>query len=155
MAGKLRESLRGFPVWQMSVVCLLRFSEPIAFTSLFPYVYFMIRDFGIVNDPTKISAYTGYLLALFAFFQFLMCVQWSRISDRVGRKPILLCGITGTAVSMLVFGFAPNFYVALFARSLLGALNGNIAVLRTVIGEVATERRHQAVAFSILPLLWN
>lgn len=151
----LRESFRGFPIWQMLVVCLIRFSEPITFTSLFPYVYFMIRDFGVVEDEAKISAYTGYLSAAFAFFQFLLCVQWSRFSDRVGRKPILLCGLFGTTLSMLLFGFLSNFYVALFARSCMGAVNGNIAVLRTMIGEIATQRKHQAVAFSTLPLLWN
>lgn len=151
----LRESFREFPVWQMLVVCLIRFSEPITFTSLFPYVYFMIRDFGVVEDEAKISAYTGYLSAAFAFFQFLLCVQWSRFSDRVGRKPILLCGLFGTTLSIILFGFLPNFYVALFARSCMGAVNGNIAVLRTMIGEIATQRKHQAVAFSTLPLLWN
>lgn len=45
--------------------------------------------------------------------------------------------------------------MALAARSLAGALNGNIAVLRTMIGEIATERRHQGLAFSTLPLLFN
>lgn len=151
----LRESLQGFPAWQMIVVCLIRFSEPIAFTSMFPYVYFMVRDFGVVKDESNISAYTGYLSASFAFFQFLLCVQWSRLSDRIGRKPVLLCGLVGTSVLMLIFGFLSNFYVALLARSAMGALNGNIAVLRTMIGEIATERRHQGVAFSTLPLLWN
>ncbi|CAH2352226.1 uncharacterized membrane protein [[Candida] railenensis] len=153
--GSTGESLQGFPAWQMFVVCLIRFSEPIAFTSMFPYVYFMIRDFGIVKDDANISAFTGYLSASFAFFQFLLCVYWSKLSDKVGRKPILLFGLVGTGSSMLIFGFAKNFYVALGARSLMGALNGNIAVLRTVIGEIATERRHQALAFSTLPLLWN
>lgn len=149
------ESLEGFPTWQMFVICLIRFSEPIAFTSLFPYVYFMIRDFGVVKDEANISAYTGYLSASFAFFQFLLCVNWSRLSDKIGRKPVLLIGLSGTAILMLVFGFLTNFYVALIARSFLGGLNGNIAVIRTMIGEVVTERKHQAVAFSTLPLLWN
>ncbi|RCK60583.1 hypothetical protein Cantr_08472 [Candida viswanathii] len=150
-----REQMKGFPVWQMIVIICIRFSEPIAFTSLFPYVYFMIRDFNIAPTEADIAKYSGYLSASFAFAQFLCCVQWGKASDKYGRKPILLCGLAGTAFSMLIFGFSPNFWVAIFARSLMGSLNGNIAVLRTAIGEVATNKNHQSMAFSTLPLFWN
>jgi MFS family permease len=150
-----KEQMKGFPAWQMIVVSLIRFLEPIAFTSLFPYVYFMIRDFHFVKDEANISKYSGYLSASFAFTQFLCCIQWGKASDKVGRKPILIVGLFGTSLCMLTFGFSTNFYMALFARSAMGALNGNIAVLRTMIGEIATERKHQGTAFSILPLFWN
>lgn len=150
-----REQMKGFPVWQMIVIICIRFSEPIAFTSLFPYVYFMIRDFDIAPSDADIAKYSGYLSASFAFAQFLCCVQWGKASDKYGRKPILLCGLAGTAFSMLIFGFSPNFWVAIFARSLMGCLNGNIAVLRTTIGEIATNKNHQSIAFSTLPLFWN
>lgn len=147
--------MQGFPYWQMSIICIIRFSEPIAFTSLFPYVYFMVRDFHVTDDPTQISKYTGYMGASFAFAQFLCCIHWGRFSDRVGRKVVLLCGLLGTAFSLLLFGFSKNFYMAICARALMGALNGNIAVLQTMVGEVAYDRRHQSIAFSMLPLLWN
>lgn len=150
-----RELTKGFPFRQMVIVCLIRFSEPIAFTSLFPYVYFMIRDFNIVDDPTEISKYTGYMGASFAFAQFLCCIHWGRLSDWIGRKPVLLLGLCGTMVSLLIFGFSTNFYMAITARSLMGALNGNVPVLQTMVGELVTERRHQSMAFSCLPLLWN
>lgn len=140
---------------QMIVVSLIRFSEPITFSSLFPYVYFMIRDFGIAKDPSDISRYTGMIAASFSFAQFLFCIHWGRLSDRIGRKPVLLIGLVGTAATMIMFGFAKNFYTALAARTCAGALNGNIAVLQTVVGESVTERRHQGLAFATLPLLWN
>lgn len=156
MAGlTYREQIAGFPLHQMAVVALIRFSEPLAFTSLFPYLYFMIRDFKIAPTEQEISKYSGYLASSFAFCQFLFAVQWGTLSDRIGRKPVLLCGLLGTSVSLLTFGFSRNYYMALFARSLAGALNGNIAVLRTVIGEICVERRHQALGFSTLPLLYN
>ncbi|KAM9897142.1 hypothetical protein OXX79_007054, partial [Metschnikowia pulcherrima] len=150
-----REQMRGFPLWQMVVVSMIRFSEPISFTSLFPYIYFMIRDFQITKDASQISRYTGLLAASFAFSQFLCCIHWGRLSDRIGRKPVLLTGLCGSAVSLLVFGFAKNFYVALAARTMAGALNGNIAVLQTLVGELVKERRHQGIAFATLPLFWN
>lgn len=145
----------GFPLWQISVVCFIRFAEPLAFTSLFPYIYFMIRDFGVVKDEAQISTYSGYLAASFALMQFIFIVQWGKMSDRVGRKRILLTGLLGTGVCMLLFGFSPNFYFAICVRGLMGALNGNVTILRTIIGELATERRHQGIAFATLPLFWN
>lgn len=139
----------------MTVISIIRFSEPITFTSLFPYVYFMIRDFGVAKDPSDISRYTGILAASFAFAQFFCCIHWGRLSDRIGRKPVLLIGLMGLAITIMIFGFARNFYVALAARTCAGALNGNVAVLQTIVGELVTERRHQGIAFATLPLLWN
>lgn len=155
MGQTFREQIAGFPVRQMLVVSLIRFSEPLAFTSLFPYLYFMIRDFQIAPTEQEISKYSGYLASLFAFFQFLFAVHWGKMLNRIGRKPVLLCGLLGTLASLLLFGFSTNYYMALFARSVAGMLNGNIAVLRTVIGEICVERRHQALGFSTLPLLFN
>ncbi|ODQ82340.1 hypothetical protein BABINDRAFT_164149 [Babjeviella inositovora NRRL Y-12698] len=151
----LKQQMEGFPTEQVVVVGLIRFAEPIAFTSLFPYVYFLVRDSGIAKDDGEISKYSGYLSASFAFFQFLVSIHWGRAADIVGRKKVLLMGLFGTSISLLMFGFSKSFYMALFSRSLMGALNGNIGVLRTVLGEIAVERKHQAIAFSTLPLLWN
>ncbi|KAK6460758.1 major facilitator superfamily domain-containing protein [Scheffersomyces coipomensis] len=150
-----KQQMEGFPVRQMLVICIIRFSEPLAFSSLFPYLYFMIRDFKIADKEEDISKYSGYLASSFAFCQFLFAVRWGKLSDKIGRKFILLIGLFGTATSLLLFGFSQNYWQALVARSIAGILNGNVAVLRTVIGEIATERRHQAIAFSTLPLLFN
>jgi MFS family permease len=64
----------------------------------------------------------------FAFAEFSSGVAWGRLSDRIGRKPVLLTGLAGTALSMLIFGFAPNLPVALLARALGGLLNGYVEV---------------------------
>lgn len=139
----------------MFVVSLIRFSEPLAFTSLFPYLYFMIRDFQIAPTEKEISRYSGYLASSFAFCQFLFSVQWGKLSNKIGRKPVLLIGLFGTSVSLQLFGFSTNYYMALASRSLAGALNGNIGVLRTVIGEICVEKRHQPIGFSTIPLIFN
>lgn len=94
--------------------------------SIFPYVYFMIESFHITNDDNRISMYAGMVTSAFAFAEFSTGVLWGRLSDVVGRKPILLMGLAGTGLSMIVFGFAPNLQVALLARALGGLLNGYI-----------------------------
>lgn len=150
-----KEQFDGFPLWQMAVVSIMRFSEPLAFTSLFPYLYFMIRDFQIAPTEADISKYSGYMASSFAFCQFLFAMHWGKTSDRIGRKPVLIFGLLGTSACLLVFGFSKNYYTAFAARAIAGALNGNVAVLRTTIGEICHEKRHQALGFSTLPLLFN
>ena len=92
--------------------------------SIFPYAYYMVLSFDITSDTHKIAAYVGMVTSAFALAEFSSAVLWGRISDRIGRKPVLLAGLAGTALSMLVFGFATNLPMALLARALGGLLNG-------------------------------
>lgn len=93
--------------------------------SIFPYIYYMIQSFGVSKDLN--SFYAGMVTAAFTFAEFSSGMLWGKLSDRVGRKPVLLTGLAGTGLSMLVFGFAPNLYVAVIARALGGLLNGYAA----------------------------
>ena len=68
---------------------------------------------------------------------------WGCVSDRIGRKPVLLFGCAGTLLSLLVVGFATNFWIALLGRSLGGILNGNIGVVQTMVGELVTRPEHE------------
>lgn len=49
-------------------------------------------------------------------------IPWGMLSDRVGRRPILLNGLFGTMIGILMFGLSKSFYWALFCRSLCGLL---------------------------------
>lgn len=107
-------------------IALCRICEPIAFMSIFPYVYYMVASFNVAHDERHIAIYAGMVTSAFAFAEFSTGVLWGKISDRVGRKPILLTGLAGTGLSMVIFGFAPSLPVALLARALGGLLNGYV-----------------------------
>lgn len=92
--------------------------------SIFPYIYYMVQSFKITQNDDQVAIYAGMVTSAFAFAEFLASVFWGRLSDRVGRKPVLLTGLAGTGISMLMFGFAPNLWIALLARFLGGILNG-------------------------------
>lgn len=122
--------------------------------SIFPYVYFMIQSFQITTDDQTVALYAGMVTSVFAFAEFTAGVAWGRLSDKFGRKPILLCGMTGTGISMILFGFSRNLPMALIARALGGLLNGNIGVLQTTVAEVVTIEAHRPLGFSIMPVVW-
>ncbi|PGH28120.1 hypothetical protein AJ80_00010 [Polytolypa hystricis UAMH7299] len=122
--------------------------------SVFPYVYYMVASFRITQDDRKIALYAGAVTSSFTLAEFCMGVFWGRVSDKLGRKPVLIMGLIGTAISMTVFGIASNLPVALIARALGGMLNGNIGVLQTTVAELVTDKKHQPRAFSIMPFVW-
>ncbi|KAL8683623.1 MAG: hypothetical protein Q9186_000396 [Xanthomendoza sp. 1 TL-2023] len=123
--------------------------------SIFPYIYFMIKSFHITDNEDQIGLYAGLVTSAFAFAEFSTGVFWGRLSDRIGRKPVLMTGLIGTLISMIVFGFASSLPIALLARALGGALNGNIAVLQTTVAEIVTVREHQPSAYAIMPFVWS
>ena len=122
--------------------------------SIFPYIYYMVQSFHITDDDKQISFYAGLVTSAFALAEAMSSGIWGRLSDKLGRKPILLVGLAGTSLSMLVFGFAHNLQTALIARALGGLLNGNIGVLQTTVLEVVKSEEHQAMALSIMPTIW-
>ncbi|KAL8842930.1 MAG: hypothetical protein Q9170_000334 [Blastenia crenularia] len=150
-----RVSQTPFPYQQLSVLALCRICEPIAFMSIFPYIYFMISSFHITSSEHQISLYAGLVTSAFAFAEFSTGILWGRLSDRIGRKPVLMAGLIGTLLSMLVFGFATSLPMALLGRALGGALNGNIGVLQTTVAEIVTEKEHQPSAYAIMPFVWS
>jgi MFS family permease len=157
--------LAAYPSKQLFVLACCRFSEPVAMTSSFPYLFFMIRDFHVSDDEKEIGRYAGFLASCFSFAQFFtgMCnlkrltlgLPWGQLSDSWGRKPIVLCGLLGTVFATLVFGFSTSYTQALLARSAAGLLNGNVGVIRTMVAEMVVERSHQAAAFSVMPVVWS
>lgn len=82
-------------------------------------------------------------------------MYWGGVSDRVGRKPVIILGCLGTMSSLILVGLAPNFYVALTGRILGGALNGNIGVIQTVVGELVKNPDHEPRAYAVMPFVWS
>ncbi|KAL4888105.1 MFS general substrate transporter [Aspergillus ambiguus] len=143
-----------FPTTQLFLLAICRVAEPIALTSIFPYSWAMVKDFHVA-DESDASFYAGILVSAFSLAEALTGMFWGNLSDRVGRKPVLISGCFGTMVSLLLVGFAPNFWVALFGRALGGALNGNIGVIQTMVGELVKRPEHEPRAYAVMPFVWS
>lgn len=142
---------------QLFVITLTRLSEPLVQTSLQAYMFYQLKWFDPSLPDSAIASQAGVLHASFTAAQFLTAMMWGRVADssRAGRKTVVLVGLAGTMVSCLGFGFSTTFWQALVFRSLGGATNGNVGVLRTMISEVVREKRYHARAFLLLPMTFN
>lgn len=123
-----------------SAIC--RFSEPIAFNSILAYTYAMVKDLHD-GDETDASFYAGLLVSAYAVAEAITAMGWGALSDRYGRKPVVLIGLGGVAISSLIFGLAKKYWVALLARFVGGALNGNVAVMQTMVAEMVKKPEHE------------
>ena len=102
---------------------VVRFAEPMALTSVFPYLPEMIQSFGIEKDD--VAKWAGLTGAVFSIFQSMTAVPWGFTSDRIGRKPAILLGLFSTMVCFLFWGMSTNLPMCIVVRAIQGASNGN------------------------------
>ncbi|KXG53937.1 Tetracycline resistance protein, TetA/multidrug resistance protein MdtG [Penicillium griseofulvum] len=152
--GRSHPSPDSFPTAQLFLLAICRVAEPIALTSIFPYSWVMVKDFHMDNGNNA-SFYAGILISAFSLAEALTGMFWGALSDRLGRKPILLSGCVGTMTSLIMVGIASNFWVALAGRALGGALNGNIGIIQTMVGELVKRPEHEPRAYAIMPFVWS
>ncbi|KAH4035514.1 hypothetical protein HBI09_087880 [Parastagonospora nodorum] len=144
---------RRLPVRQLVILSICRFAEPIALTSVFPYLPEMMESFGIPEND--IARWAGAASAIFSICQASTGLLWGAASDKYGRKPIVLLGLFNTMWTMLLWGFSTNLPMALIARALEGLGNGNVGLLRTMVAELCPWKELQPRAFSVMPLVYT
>lgn len=83
----------------------------------------MIESFGI--EKKEVAKWAGITSAVFSLSQCLTAILWGRASDKFGRKPTILAGLTLTMFTSLVWGISDSLPMAITARALAGGCNGN------------------------------
>lgn len=102
---------------------LLLILEPISQGLMHPFVNQMLEEINVTPDRTKIGYYAGIINSLFALSQLCTTFWWGMLSDRVGRKPILLLGLTGLSISMISFSLQSRFLGLVLARCFAGIMD--------------------------------
>ena len=113
----------------------------------------MVESFNVPKNA--VSKWAGITSAAFSLSQAVTGILWGRASDRYGRKPTILCALLSAMCTSLLFGFSRSLAWAIVARSLAGASNGNVGILRTTVAEMVPYKELQPIAFSIMPLVWT
>lgn len=88
----------------------------------------------------------GLVVGSFSLMQFLFAPWWGRLSDRIGRRPVLLIGLAGSSLSYLLFAFAGGFWTLLLSRVLAGGMGATVNVAQAYLADVTPpERRARAM----------
>jgi MFS family permease len=141
------------PKKQMAVLAMIALAEQTALNSISPYLPDMTSTFPEVRGE-NVGVYVGLIASAFALAQFATNYFWGRLSDRVGRKPVILIGTICTAICFLLFGFCKTLWQAILVQALMGMVNGNQGLVSTCLGEI-TNRSNQSRAFTYLPVLYG
>lgn len=106
----------------------------IGFSILFPVEPYYIQMFGAT------SATMGWLTASFSLAQFVFSPLWGRLSDRIGRKPVMMIGLAGYGLSMSLFALGQSIPHLFIARTLAGILSSaTLPTAMAVISDTTTQ----------------
>ena len=125
----------------LMVLFLVTMIDLIGFGIVIPFLTYLVEDLADSQGIVEVGIWVGILMTSYSAAQFLFSPIWGSISDRIGRRPVLMIGLVGNTVFFTMFGLANTLVVALIARFLAGVFNGNIAVARAYISDVSTPKQ--------------
>ena len=123
------------------VLFLVTMIDMIGFGIIIPFLTYLVKDLADAQGVVQIGLWVGLLMTSYSAAQFLFSPFWGALSDRIGRRPVLMVGLVGNTVFFTAFGFSNTLLFALAMRFLAGVFNGNIAVARAYIGDVSTPKQ--------------
>ena len=124
------------------ITALIAFINSLSFTILIPIIYLYGKQFGLNDFQTSL------LFSTYSIAQFFATPVIGKLSDRFGRKPLLIISLAGTVIANTIAGTATTAILLFFARFLDGITGGNVAVAQAVISDV-TMQKNRAQAFGI------
>ncbi|XP_073110426.1 probable peptide/nitrate transporter At3g43790 isoform X3 [Elaeis guineensis] len=143
------EAHPGIPYKEFFYIWAVTLCSALPISSLFPFLYFMIRDLHISKREEDIGFYAGFVGSAFMFGRALTSVFWGMVADRYGRKPVIVISIVSVT----------SYVMAITTRSLLGFLCGllgpiklshsKLVHLKAYASEVC-RREHQALGLSLV-----
>ena len=141
------------PKKQLAMLAVIALCEQTALNSISPYLPQMASTFPEV-DVGQVGLYVGLIASAFALAQFTTNFFWGWLSDRIGRKPVILTGTLLTAVGFVMFGFCRTLWQAVMVQVFMGLVNGNQGIVSSCLGEI-TDRSNQSRAFVYLPVIYG
>ena len=127
----------------MFTLFLVIFVNVLGFGLIIPLLPFFVEQLGGGAETVTL------IIAVYALVQFATAPFVGRLSDRFGRKPVLIWTTAGTAVAHVILGFADSLWLIVLSRVLAGAMAGNLGVAFAYIGDVV-ERKDSAKAYGRL-----
>lgn len=128
---------------RLSIIFGIVFVDLLGFSLILPLVPFYAKEFGASDTVI------GLLVASYAAAQLFGAPFLGRLSDRYGRRPVLLISILGTAVGFLMLAFANSLWMLFASRIIDGLTGGNISVAQAYITDI-TDRKDRARGLGLI-----
>jgi len=117
----------------LAVLFFIVFIDLIGFGMVIPFLSFYAREYGA--SGTTVGAVVG----IYSIMQFFFAPIWGRLSDRIGRRPVLLISLTASCLGYLLFGLARGLVVLFISRIIAGAGGANIGTAQAYIADTTTD----------------
>src|SRR5690625_3377179 len=118
----------------LPILFIIMFLVMVGFGIIIPVLPFYAEELGA--SPTEL----GLLMAVYSLMQFLFAPMWGRISDRIGRKPVILTGIFGLAISFFMMALATKLWMLFAARIIGGFLSSaNMPTVTAYVADITSE----------------
>ena len=127
----------------LGVVFVTLFLDLLGFGILIPIQPFLAESFGARAGVITL------LTASYSLMQFVFAPMWGRLSDRIGRRPVVLTSIAIAGCGFLVFGFASSLWMLFAARMVAGFGNANLGTVQAIVADV-TEGKDRAKGMGIV-----
>ena len=129
-------------IWRKNLysIWIAQFIAMIGMSVVIPFLPFYVRELG-VTDLTEIEKWSGLAFAGTFIMAFIMTPIWGALSDRFGKKSMVLRAIFGLALSQMLIGFAGDVYQLVLFRMIQGAVSGFIAAALALVTSSAPRER--------------
>lgn len=128
------------------VIFLTVFIDLLGFGMVLPLLPLYAEKFGVAEHGWQL----GLLMAIFSMMQFVFSPLWGRVSDRIGRRPVIIVGLIGSVICYALFGFAAiqqSWWLLFASRAGAGIAGATISTAAAYIADVTTkEKRAKGMA---------
>ena len=132
-----------------AIIILTVFIDVIGLGIVIPILPFYVEKFGV-------SAFVVTLLfSVFALFSFVSGPFLGTLSDRVGRRPILILSIASTALGWFVFASANSVWILFLGRIIDGAAAGNFPIAQSYLVDIAKNDKERTTNLGIIGAIWG
>lgn len=118
---------------------------------IFPILPSLLQD---VTHAENVAPTIGIMMALYAAMQFIFAPVLGALSDRIGRRPVLLVSLAGATINYLFLAFAPNLWMLLLGRAISGLTSANTSVATAYIIDISPEDK-RARRFGLLNAMFG